>query len=132
MPLFSFLLSIKRNSVVLRQVTTFGRTWAKTYEYAGQIVVSDDLLAQYPRLNDLPCQVFLKIRSFSEKEYSIYTFQMEKQLSYGLHSDAFSVFRGVFESCGGNTLSERQIKPSADLNELRENRMKAGEPLSGC
>ncbi|WP_342381913.1 RagB/SusD family nutrient uptake outer membrane protein [Bacteroides ovatus] len=126
-----YFFSLVNKEILLSYgVTTFESHMGEDYRYAGQIVVSDDLLAQYPA-DDLRLAKYFKNTvgrqtSPSTKEYSIYTPFKWKNNSATVYSNAFRISEAYLNRAEAYAVSGETNKALADLNELRENRMKAG------
>ena len=103
-------------------VTTFESYMGEDYRYAGQIVVSDDLLAQYPA-DDLRLAKYFKNTvgrqtSPSAKEYSIYTpFQMEKSTQLRLF-ECLPYSEAYLNRAEAYAVSGETNKALADLNDF--------------
>ena len=88
------------------------------------------MLAQYPA-DDLRLAKYFKNTvgrqtSPSAKEYSIYTPFKWKNNSATVYSNAFRISEAYLNRAEAYAVSGETNKALADLNELRENRMKAG------
>ena len=127
--------SIANKEILLSYgVTTFESHMGEDYRYAGQIVVSDDLLALYSA-DDLRLVRYFKNTvgrqtSPSAKEYRFYTPFKWKSNSATVYSNAFRISEAYLNRAEAYAVSGNINKALADLNELRDNRMKQGaDPL---
>ena len=102
------------------------------FRYAGELVVSDDLLKQYSA-DDLRVTNFFKHTKGSQrrpvaKEYNIYTPIKWSRNSATVYSNAFRISEAYLNRAEAFAELGNTNKALADLNELRENRMKPGTP----
>lgn len=111
-------------------VTTFETQMKGDFRYEGQLVISDNLIEQYAA-DDLRLTSFFKHTVGSQtrptkKEYSLYTPRKWSTVSPTVYSYAFRISEAYLNRAEAYAELGNTNKALADLNELRESRMKAG------
>lgn len=124
-------LSLANKEILLSYgVTTFETQMRGDFRYVGQLVVSDDLIRQYSD-DDIRLTGFFKHTVGSQtkpttKQYSLYTPIKWSSVSPTVYSYAFRLSEAYLNRAEAYAELGNADKALANLNELRENRMKAG------
>lgn len=124
-------LSLANKEILLSYgITTFETQMKGDFRYVGQLVVSDDLINQYSD-DDLRMTRFFKHTVGNQtrpttKQYSLYSPQKWSNISSTVYSYAFRLSEAYLNRAEAYAELGYANKALADLNELRENRMKVG------
>ena len=129
----NYFFSLANKEILFSYGTTTLESYMREdFRYAGELVVSDDLLKQYSA-DDLRVTNFFKHTKGSQrrpvaKEYNIYTPIKWSRNSATVYSNAFRISEAYLNRAEAFAELGNTNKALADLNELRENRMKPGTP----
>ena len=126
-----YFFSLANKEILLSYgLTSFETHMREDFRYAGQLVVSDDLIALYTA-DDLRLTNYFKHTVGSQsrptaKQYSVYTPAKWRKNSATVYANVFRISEAYLNRAEANAELGNTDKALADLNELRESRMKAG------
>lgn len=126
-----YFFSANNKEILLSYGTTTLEGYMKDdFRYAGQLVVSDDLLKLYSA-DDLRLMSYFRYVTGSQtkpvkKQYSFYAPLKWSKNSPTIYSNTFRISEALLNRAEAYAEQGNTNKALADLNELREYRMKAG------
>lgn len=131
-----YFFSFGNKEILLSYGLTSVESYMKEdFRYAGELAVSDDLIALYTeddlRLTNYFVHTVGSQTRPTTKQYSLYTPAKWRKTSATAYANAFRISEAYLNRAEAYAEKGNTNKALADLNELRESRMKAGaEPLA--